>query len=376
MEFHRLPFDTPLERYAEQAAQLLDAYRARDAHVLQLIHMKHPRFLDPEVKWLARHDVTDDDIRNANLGMDDAQLVLARGYDFLDWPALSAFADAMTRRDSPAYEFECAVEATINGDLPALQRLLVANPDLVRVRSTRICPFDPPVHGAMLLHYVACNGVEGYRQKSPPNAAEIAKALLEAGAQPDAPAHLYGGEWTTMGLLVSSSPPRDAGTQVPLVHTLIDHGAAPDGLMTALVFGMRAAADALVSRGAKIDNAAVAAGLGRVDDFTRLLPAADPATRHRALALAAQLGHTEIVRLLLDAGEDPSRYNPKGMHAHGTPLHHAVWTEHEDVVRLLVERGARLDLRDKIYKSTPLGWAEYGKKDKIAAYLRSLNAPL
>ena len=281
----------------------------------------------------------------------------------------------MTRRDSPAYEFESAVEAVINGDLPALQKLLAANPDLVRVRSTRVCPFDPPVHGAMLLHYVACNGVEGYRQKSPPNAVEIAKALLDAGAEPDAPAHLYGGEWTTMGLLVSSSPPREAGTQVPLVHTLIDYGAAADGVMTALTFGMRDAAEALVSRGAKIDNAAAAAGLGRVDDFTRLLPTADAATRHRALALAAQLGHADIVRLLLDAGEDPSRYNPRNLHAHGTPLHHAIWNGHLDVVRLLVERGARLDLRDKIYQSTPLGWAEYGKQDEIAAYLRSVNAP-
>ena len=63
--------------------------------------------------------------------------------------------------------------------------------------------------------------------------------------------------------------------------------------------------------------------------------------RHRALALAAQLGHVEIVRLLLDAGEDPDRYNPADSHAHTTPLHQAALAGHDAVVRLLVERGAR-----------------------------------
>jgi ankyrin repeat protein len=52
--------------------------------------------------------------------------------------------------------------------------------------------------------------------------------------------------------------------------------------------------------------------------------------------LAAQLGHVEVVRLLLDAGEDPDRYNPEGNHAHSTPLHQAVWSGHADVVRPVV----------------------------------------
>jgi ankyrin repeat protein len=102
----------------------------------------------------------------------------------------------------------------------------------------------------------------------------------------------------------------------------------------------------------------------------RLLGAAGREDRHRALALAAQHGHVEVVRLLLDAGEDPDRYNPDGNHAHSTPLHQAVWSGHLAVVRLLVERGARLDIKDRVYRGTPLGWAEYGRRDEIAAYLR------
>jgi ankyrin repeat protein len=383
MQYQRLPFDAPVSRYAEQAAQLLELHRAGDSDALCLIHQKHPRFLDSETKWLGRLDLTADDIRNASFDLADARLVVARGYDFQDWPALADYADTMSGRQSPAYEFESAVEAIINGDLAALQSLLRARPELTRARSARVTHFDPPEHRAMLLHYLAANGVEGYRQKSPPNAVEIAKTLLQAGAEPDALMYAYGGECTTMALLVSSTPPHDAGVQVPLVHTLIDHGAAvePRGsgtwtspLMTAIVFGFRDAAEALVSRGARVENVAAAAGLGRADDVARLLPTADADSRHRALALAAQLGHAAIVGMLLDAGEDPSRYNPPGTHAHATPLHQAVCNGHDAVVRLLVERGAPLDVRDKIYKSTPLGWAEYCEKAAIAAYLRSVNA--
>jgi ankyrin repeat protein len=43
---------------------------------------------------------------------------------------------------------------------------------------------------------------------------------------------------------------------------------------------------------------------------------------------------------LLDAGEDPNRYNLEGNHAHSTLLHQAVLTGNEAVVRLLVEHGA------------------------------------
>jgi ankyrin repeat protein len=231
-----------------------------------------------------------------------------------------------------------------------------------------------------LLHYTAANGVEGFRQRTPANAVEIARLLLTAGSEPDALAHMYGGEATTMSMLVSSTPPAAAGVQVGLVHVLVDFGAAvePRGagdwtspLMTALAFGFLGAAEALVERGARVETLAAAAGLGRLDDVRRLLPVARALDRHRALALSAQHGHTDVVRLLLDKGEDPNRYNPDGNHSHSTPLHQAVWAGHEQVVRLLVDRGARLDLEDTIYRGTPLGWAKHGGRTAIAAFLES-----
>jgi ankyrin repeat protein len=137
---------------------------------------------------------------------------------------------------------------------------------------------------------------------------------------------------------------------------------------------MSDAAAALAERGARVELPH-AAGLGLVDAAARLLPAADHEARHRALSLAAQHGHAEVVRLLLEAGEDPNRYNPEGNHPHTTPLHQAVLGGHEAVVRLLVERGARLDIRDTIWRGTPLGWAIHGGgKAHMDELLRSLGA--
>jgi Ankyrin repeats (3 copies) len=382
MDVKAVPFRSPLAAYERQAEGLVAAHRAGDPAALDIFHRKHPRFLDAKIKWLPK-PISASDIQAADLSRDDARLALARWYDFLDWSSLAAHVEAVSQ-DGPVFEFESAVEVVINGDLVELENALRRDPALMRARSRRVCCFDPPVHRATLLHYVAANGVEAYRQRTPANAVNIARALLAVGAEPDALADMYGAECTTMSMLVSSSHPAAAGVQVPLVALLLDFGAAIEGrgtrkwggpLFTALVFGMIDAAKALAERGARIDLPA-AAGLGLVDNAAALLPTADAAARHRALALAAQHGQTAIVRLLLDAGEDPNRYNPENMHAHATPLHHAVGGGHKAVVRLLAERGARLDIRDTIWHATPLGWALHGGKAgaEMAEYLRSLGA--
>lgn len=316
-------------------------------------------------------------------GVEDAQNAVARAYDFADWHALDTFAAAIERRDCDVYPFECAVDAVVDGDLEKLGELLRRHPDLTGARSTRVTHFDPPVHRATLLHYVAANGTENYRQRSPQNAVEIASALLDAGADVNSLASLYGGQCTTLSLLVSSCHPAAAGVQVPLVHLLASRGAAltdtgsgnwVSPVETALVFGYRDAACALVERGAPLTFVS-AAGLGYVDRMRSLLPSADAPARLRALAIAATAGQVEATRLLLDAGEDPNRFNPPGTHSHSTPLHQAVWGGHLEVVRLLVERGARVDIRDTTFDATALGWAQYGGKVEVAAYLESIGAP-
>jgi len=380
MHWTPLPLESPLSAYAAQATALLDAWRAGDAEAIRTFKERHPRFLREDVAWLPR-PVSAADIAAAALDETDARLATARSYDFADWDRLADFVSAMQDHDGPAARFERAVEWVVDGDLAALGAAIAADPALVHARSTRVTHFDPPEHRAMLLHYVAANGVEGYRQRTPANAVRVATLLLEAGADPDALAYLYGGGCTTMGLLVSSGHPAKAGVQTALVDVLVDHGAAVEPsvhgawtspLITALTFGYLDAARTLVRRGARVETLPAMAGLGLVDDMVRALPSATPDARHRALALAAQLGQIDAVRVLLDAGEDPNRYNPPQAHSHATPLHQAISSGHLDMVRLLVQRGADVNIRDTLFEGTALGWAEYLDQRDIAAYLRTL----
>lgn len=380
----RLPFDASPDQYQRQADELLAGWRAGEEDAVRFFWQQHPRFRRPDVLWLPKQ-LEKEDLLKEPMTEDDARLAIAYWYDFRDWDVLSQWVNAVNDAGSEASRFEAAVEAVINGDPPKLEQLLREHPDLVRARSTRITWWAPPqMHRATLLHYIGANGVEGYRQKTPPNAVEIATLLLRAGADVNALADMYQGQYTVLPMLVSSTPPARAGLQAALAELLIDHGATIDRagggtwvspVMTALAFGFVDTAQALARRGARIDNVAAAAGLGRVDDVRRLLPDAKPIDRHRALALAAQLGHADVVAALLEAGEDPNRLNPEGNHGHSTPLHQAALVGREAVVRLLVEHGARLDIRDTLWNGTPLGWALHGGQPAMAEYLRSKGAP-
>ncbi|MBI3449847.1 MAG: ankyrin repeat domain-containing protein [Acidobacteria bacterium] len=238
---------------------------------------------------------------------------------------------------------------------------LASHPDLVRQRI--VFEGGNYFRDPTLLEFVAENPVR--HDALPPNIVEVARTILDAGARLERRSID-----STLGLVCSGRVPRECGVQVPLIDLLCDAGADPEGAMAAaLGHGEFEAVDALIRRGAKVDLAAAAA-MGRLDDVRRALSAAGAALRHRALAWAAQFGHAEIVRMLLDAGEDPNRYNPEGAHSHSTPLHQAALAGHMDVVRLLVERGARLDIEDSHHQGTPLGWAEHAGRTEVADYLR------
>src|SRR5882762_2737614 len=64
-------------------------------------------------------------------------------------------------------------------------------------------------------------------------------------------------------------------------------------------------------------------------------------------------------------------YDPVGCHSHSTPLHQAALAGDSDVVRLLVERGVRLDLKDAVWQGTPAEWAGHEGRDEIEKFLRS-----
>jgi len=288
----------------------------------------------------------------------DAQLFLAWLHGFESWPAFAAHIQSLQQADSPVSQFESAADTIVTGDVATLEKLIRRNPQLVRARSTRD-------HHATLLHYVAANGHEGFRQRTPPNAIAIAEVLLEAGAEVDALADMYGYRCTTMEMLVSSVHPPAAGVQIQLVETLLVFGAAVNGvedngspLMTALRFHYPDAAETLARRGARIDNIISAAALGRVDlvdsfvaDDGTLRPhalladvpwprlPADPAVHlGHALTWACVFGRSGVVELLLRKGVDAS-----GRDGDATALHFAAAYGRMDLVRLLLHHGASLE---------------------------------
>ncbi len=245
---------------------------------------------------------------------------------------------------SPALnQFESAVDAVITGDTATLHSLLARNPKLVRSRSR-----SP--HRATLLHYIAANGVENERQKTPPNAVAIARILLQAGAGPDARAHMYQGRQTTLNMLVSSVHPAIAGLQSALVEILLDFGASINGvasrkespLMTALHFGYTGAADTLARRGARIHNIAAAAGVGRLDLVQTFLPKAPPAQQQQALIWACLHDRPNVVEFLLDSGVDPAGQDHQGF----TGLHWAAWRGWMDNIKLLLAHHAPLEVKN------------------------------
>lgn len=257
--------------------------------------------------------------------------------------------------------FERAVEAVISGDLDTLRALLRDDPSLVRARSQR-------PHHATLLHYVSANGVEDERQKTPPNAVDVARMLLEAGADVDALADTYARDLkqTTMYLLVSSIHPHLAGLQEQLVELLLDFGAAIDGvegegtpLMTALAFHYPRAAETLARRGARVDTLPAAAGIGRLDLVRQFI---DQPGIEQAFLWAATFGRREVVALLLPR-VDLAAADDQGM----TALHWAAWYGQIEVVDFLIERGAPLDAVNK-YGGTPLSatiWASQHSDRRI-----------
>src|ERR1700752_1312195 len=267
----------------------------------------------------------------------DAQFVLARSHGFSNWAAFAAYLDALGQ-DGEAAALEAAAEALGRGDETTLRQLLQRHPDLIRARSAR-------EHHATLLHYVSANGVENYRQQSPPNAARIPALRLAAGADVEAEADVYGGGSTTLGLVATSTPPREAGVQIPVMGVLLDHGAQIEqpnaskfgGVSYAcLANGCPEAARYLAERGAAFGIVG-AAGIGRLDVVQQLVAGADPERREMALRYAARYGQLDVVRFLLDHGVNVNGPSGDGK----TALYYAMLGEHADVVRLLLERGAQ-----------------------------------
>ena len=355
-----LPARADINHLKLQAKDLLRLHRAGDPAALQRIREFHPKF----------RGMSDADISNKTYTLVDAQLSIAREYGFASWQRLrSAVAEQFGETLKLSHHerlddvvFRQAVDLLDSGDAERLRTHLEDHPDLVRQRVT----FEGGNYftNPSLLEFVAENPIRNGRL--PDNIVKVATVILDAGASTD-----KGSVSAALGLVSSGCVVRECNVQVPLIDLLCDHGGDPDSAMgAALGHGEFDAVDALLRHGAQA-SLSVAAATGRFETVHQLVSDAGSEDRHRALALAAQHGHGRIVKLLLEAGEDPNRYNPMNYHSHSTPLHQAALAGWEDVVRVLVEAGARTDIKDLSFGASPIGWAEHAGHSAIAQYLRS-----
>jgi ankyrin repeat protein len=203
----------------------------------------------------------------------------------------------MDHTDPAAVELTLAIRG---GDIPALERLLAAQPGLATARITG--PKGPAGGIRTPLHIVA--DWPGYFPAGP----AIVGILLRSGADPDVrTAEGRGGEtplhWT------ASSDDSD------VAEALISGGAsieAPDGsigtpLENAVGYGCWHVARLLVARGARVDKLWTAAALGilpRVEELLVPDPAADDL--NEAFWQACHGGQRRAAELLLNRGADPS----------------------------------------------------------------------
>ena len=290
----------------------------------------------------------------AGCALSQAQFVIARAHGFPSWPKFVRHLDDLAAADSTPSAFERAADAIVTGNLAELDRLLAAQPALVRARSDR-------EHNATLLHYVSANGVENYRQKTPPNIVEIARRLLDGGADVNAEADVYGGGATTLGLVVTSAHPRLAGVQIALADLLIDRDARFEAriVRSCLMNGCPEAAAHMAARGAELDLEE-AAGVGRLDLVAQYFePALHVSEADAALTLmmAAWYDRRAIVTFLLDRGVDVGVRHPKDG---GTALHISAYLGNAALTELLLRRGAPVNVIDDVYKTPPIVWALHG----------------
>jgi hypothetical protein len=294
----------------------------------------------------------------------DARAIITRTHHFDSWQDFEAFTRDVAIAGSRVARFEAAADVIVTGDLDTLRRWLREDPELIRARSRRN-------HHATLLHYVGANGIEGWRQHTPPNAVEILELVLASGAEVDAVADMYGGS-TTLGLVATSLHPERAGLQNALIDVLLAQGARLDfpgaaGNGHSLVKGCLAndrprAAAYLASRGAPLDLVA-AGGVGRIDllaacfDADRCIrPPATEADIFGAFVAAAFASQHEAVRFLLDQGIPVDTQAPDSTF---TGANWAALNGDLELLKLFIARGANLEIQND-YGGTALSAALWG----------------
>jgi ankyrin repeat protein len=206
-------------------------------------------------------------------------------------------------------------------------------------------------NGATALHYAVLKGLTALNGTSRanyvaylfrPSLTELVKALLAHKADPNVRLKTSASLTGAASVGVRADDAAAAGATPYLLAA-----ASPDAEAMRLLAG--AGADPVIGTNGKLTPVMVAAGLSRGQDFTE---------DEKALSF-------EAVRLAIELGGDVNAVNNAGL----TALHGAALNGADAVAQLLVEKGAKLDVRDK-YQQTPLSvatgrclpWIPYGEE--------------
>lgn len=276
------------------------------------------------------------------LNLTSAQLAVARDYGFTSWSRLKTEIerrDLLNRRDAAT-----------------LATLLAEQPGLAVESMENWC--DHPL-GATPLGYVAMlryDTADGAWRDMPGTGA-MAQALLAAGAAVD------GASGDRETPLMTAASYGDAEVARVLIEAGADldatasanAGGVPGGtaLRHAAVFGMTDVVDLLVASGARIGSLAEAAAAG---DVTGWLHSGTPLDdRIRGLVMAADHERLDVIDQLLDAGTPIDAADPWGRRA----LCVAAANGRVAGVRHLLGRGADPQQRDTAQNRTALDWCRH-----------------
>jgi ankyrin repeat protein len=370
-----LPGNANLEQLRNGAKALQRAVRAGDPGAADVVREFHPRMADaqpgsPELQAFTRAD---------------AQLVVARSFNFPSWPRLKAYLETVSayaraphaqpvggpvsdERDL-ADEFLRLACLNYGNDDPArrtrAQELLRAHPELAsasiytaaaagEVDAARAfvardpsCVRDQggPFDWVPLL-YVAYSRV-GDRPLGP-SAVEVARLLLDAGADPNA-GYLWEGLSPPFTALTGALDAGEDDVPAPehglaLARLLLERGADPND--------SQALYNENPNRRDEWIELLLEFGLGTGDGgpWRRLLAPALESPREMledALKAAVSHGYAHRTRLLLDHGVDPNGYGTRHRIYHGrAPLEEAALRGHPEIVAMLEQAGAGNDLDD------------------------------
>ena len=279
-------------------------------------------------------------------------------------PGRAAIVALLDRKTIADTSFRRAVDAIHAGDISTLERLLDSEPRLLRERivgaqayrdATRHQYFRDP----KLFWFVAYN--PHIAEHMPPNIVDVAQTMIARGVdQADLD--------YTLVLVMTGSMAREEGQQSALMRALLAANArvTRECVVTTAAHFELDALRTLLELGHEID-VPIAAALGDVPALRHLLVGADRASVTLAFALAIINRRAEAARLALDLGADIDASLP--VHAHMTPLHQAAVHDDVELIDLLVERGAKQNVRDTLWDATPLDMARYLEKSEAVAAL-------